>query len=90
MLGAAYLTHVVLDMFSKDTAAPFGVELLWPFSDAFTISPVLFFDDIWRGTLDKLFGLHNWIAVAREVAIVGPIVLLFWWRRGKTNQSEYS
>jgi len=83
MLGVAYLTHIVLDMFSKDTVAPFGVELLWPFSDAFTISPVLFFDDIWRGTLTALFGLHNWLAVAREVAIVGPVVGLLWWRRRK-------
>ncbi len=83
ILGAAYLTHIVLDLFSKDTAAPFGVELLWPFSDAFTISPVLLFDDIWRGTLRELFGLHNWLAVAREVAIVGPVVAFVWWRRRK-------
>lgn len=83
ILGAAYLTHIVLDVFSKDKTAPFGVELLWPFSDAFYISPVLVFDDIWRGSLAKLLGLHNWLAVGREVAIVAPVVALIWWRRGR-------
>jgi len=81
ILGAAYLSHVLLDMLSKDTAAPYGVELFWPFSDTFTISPVLVFDDIWRGTFEKLLGLHNWLAVLREIFIVGPVVLWLGWRR---------
>lgn len=89
ILGVAYLSHVLLDMLSKDTAAPYGVELFWPFADTFVISPVLVFDDIWRGTLAKLFGLHNWLAVAREVAIVGPLVLvMLWWRRRRARYSE--
>jgi hypothetical protein len=43
----------------------------------------LVFDDIWRGTLAKLFGLHNWLSVAREILIVGPTTALglWWWRR---------
>jgi membrane-bound metal-dependent hydrolase YbcI (DUF457 family) len=83
VLGACYLSHIVLDLFSTDTAPPYGMQLFWPLSQEFYISPVLLFDDIWRGTLAKLFGLHNWIAVAREVLIVGPpaLVTLLWWRR---------
>ncbi len=81
VLGLSYLSHVLLDLTAKDTAAPYGLELLWPFSDRFVISPVPLFDDIWRGTLPKLFGLHNWLAVAREIAIVGPpVALLLLWR----------
>lgn len=81
VLGLSYLSHVLLDLLSKDTAPPYGLELLWPFSERFVISPVLVFDDIWRGTLSKLFGLHNWIAVAKEIAIVGPpVALLLLWR----------
>ncbi len=85
ILALAYLTHILLDLFSKDTSAPYGLELWWPFSDAFYIAPFTVFDDIWRGTLQKLLALHNWLAVAREVLIVGPVVLFFWWRR---RQSE--
>jgi membrane-bound metal-dependent hydrolase YbcI (DUF457 family) len=83
VLGVSYLSHVLLDMLSRDTAAPYGVELFWPLSGEFYISPVLVFDDIWRGTLAKLFGLHNWLAVAREVLVAGPptAVAFWWWRR---------
>jgi membrane-bound metal-dependent hydrolase YbcI (DUF457 family) len=83
VLGGCYLSHILLDLFSKDTAAPYGMQLLWPLSNEFFISPVLVFDDIWRGTLARLFGLHNWIAVAREFLIAGPATALafLWWRR---------
>ncbi len=82
VLGGCYLSHVLIDMLSKDTAPPYGLQLLWPLSNEFFISPVLIFDDIWRGTLAKLFGLHNWIAIAREVLMVGPPTALtfVWWR----------
>ncbi|MGH9319942.1 MAG: metal-dependent hydrolase, partial [Vicinamibacteria bacterium] len=82
VLGAAYLSHILLDMLSKDTASPYGVELFWPLSDRFYISPILVFDDIWRGSLGKLLGLHNWLAVAREILIVGPVTALaVLWKR---------
>ncbi len=83
VLGAAYLSHLLLDMLSKDTAPPYGIQLFWPLSREFYISPILVFDDIWRGTLGKLLGLHNWLAVAREVLIVGPPAALafLWWKR---------
>ena len=88
VLGVSYLSHVLLDMLSKDTAAPYGLQLFWPLSGEFYISPVLAFDDIWRGTLAKLFSLHNWLAVAREVLIVGPpTALSFWWWKRRQGYS---
>jgi membrane-bound metal-dependent hydrolase YbcI (DUF457 family) len=83
ILAVAYLSHLGLDLFSRDTAPPYGLQLLWPFTDAFYISPILLFDDVWRGTLAKLFGMHNWLAVSREILIVGPLTALVWvwWRR---------
>ena len=89
ILGLAYLTHIFLDVFSKDTSAPYGLELWWPFSDTLTIAPYTVFDDIWRGNLEKLLSLHNWLAVAREVLVVGPVVLIFYyWWRPQGRQSE--
>ena len=85
ILGLAYLSHILLDLFSKDTSAPYGLELWWPFSDAFTIAPFAVFDDIWRGTLPELLSLHNWLAVAREAVIVGAVVLVFWWSRRRQS-----
>jgi membrane-bound metal-dependent hydrolase YbcI (DUF457 family) len=88
VLGVSYLSHILLDLLSKDTAPPYGLEILWPVSDRFYISPILVFDDIWRGTLAKLFGLHNWLAVAREILIVGPpTALAFLWLRRRQGYS---
>ncbi len=89
VLGASYLSHVLLDLLSKDTAAPYGLQLFWPLSDEFYISPVLLFEDIWRGTLAKLLGLHNWLAVAREILVVGPPTALAfsWWMRQRHKLS---
>ncbi len=81
VLMAVYLSHILLDMVGRDTTPPFGVQLFWPFSEAFYISPVSLFDEVLRGTIGKLFGLHNWLAVARETLILGPIAVLLWWRR---------
>ncbi|MCI0410427.1 MAG: metal-dependent hydrolase [Acidobacteria bacterium] len=80
-LTFAYASHLLLDLFSKDTAPPFGIQLLWPVSAGFYISPVLVFDDVWRGSLAMLFGWHNWLAVGREVLLLGPLAALAWrWR----------
>lgn len=87
-LTVAYLSHLFLDLFSEDTAPPFGVQLLWPFSADFYISPVLVFNDVWRGNLAKLFGMHNWLAVGRELLLLGPIVGLVWWWRRRTLHSR--
>ena len=76
LLGIAYFTHIALDYFSKDTSAPFGMELFWPFSKEFFIAPFVIFDDIWRGTLAQLLSLHNWLAVGQEILYIGPICIL--------------
>ena len=89
ILGVAYLSHLALDLFSKDTSPKYGLELFWPFSERFVIAPFWIFDDIWRGTLAKLLGLHNWLAVGREVLIVGPVVgLIWWWRHGRADHDQ--
>ncbi len=81
VIAAGYLSHIILDMLTKDTTPPFGVQLFWPFSDAFFISPVTIFSDVWRGGLAVLFGLHNWLAMGREILLLVPVVGLLWWLR---------
>ena len=85
ILFAIYLSHIFLDLLAKDTTPPLGVQLFWPFSEAFYKSPTFTFDEVRRGTLGRLFGLHNWLALAREVAILAPVGAIVWrWR----NRSE--
>jgi inner membrane protein len=78
-LTLAYASHLGLDLLSKDTAPPFGIQLFWPFAPDFYLSAVLVFDEVWRGSLAKLFGLHNWLAVAREAVLLAPLVGLVRW-----------
>ncbi|HSF17268.1 MAG TPA: metal-dependent hydrolase [Vicinamibacteria bacterium] len=92
VIGGAYLSHVLLDMLAVDKVEPYGVELFWPLSDRFFISPILVFDDVRRGNLRLLLSAHNWLAAAREIAIVGPIVLGLGWltRNNRRNPSRSS
>jgi membrane-bound metal-dependent hydrolase YbcI (DUF457 family) len=82
----SYLTHLGLDLLSKDPSPPSGLQFWWPLSDDFYISPVLVFDEVWRGSLARLFGLHNWMAVGREVLILGPVAGAAWWWRSRRPQ----
>jgi len=88
VMGSAYFSHILLDMLTKDTTVPFGVQLFWPFADAFVISPVSVFSDVWRGSLTVTFGLHNWLAMGREILVLMPAVGLLWWLRRRCGQVE--
>lgn len=83
VLFAVYLSHIFLDILGKDTTPPFGVQLLWPFSDAFYMSPLIIFDEVWRGTVGRLLGLHNWLTVVREMVILVPLCAVLWWWRNR-------
>jgi membrane-bound metal-dependent hydrolase YbcI (DUF457 family) len=86
VLFAVYLSHIVLDIVGKDTTSPFGVQLFWPLSDAFHISPIHIFDEVRRGTVERLLGLHNWLAVLREIVILAPLLAALWWWRSRFSK----
>jgi membrane-bound metal-dependent hydrolase YbcI (DUF457 family) len=88
VIASGYLSHILLDMLAKDTTPPFGVQLFWPLADAFLISPVTVFSDVWRGSLALLFSLHNWLAMGREILLLVPVVGLLWWLRRRRAQLE--
>jgi inner membrane protein len=74
----AYGSHVLLDALARDTSAPYGVPALWPVSVAYWNAPVPAFEDIRREDgvgefLSSLFSAHNARAVARELALMGPV-----------------
>jgi membrane-bound metal-dependent hydrolase YbcI (DUF457 family) len=78
MTGAA-LTHPLLDCFSADTSAPFGVALLWPFSNEYYISSVALFSDVHKSAdasefFASLFNLHNLLAIRDELLFAGVIL----------------
>ena len=81
LMGLAYASHLVLDMFSPDPLRFNGVPLFWPISDRHFILPAQVFLDIRRdpgadGFLASLWHLHNVRAMAREVLIMAPLILI--------------
>jgi membrane-bound metal-dependent hydrolase YbcI (DUF457 family) len=76
LLGTAYGSHLFLDYFAHDGSKPYGIPLLWPFSDRHFIAPVDVFFSIHRGEFSDLFSWHNFFAVLIEIAVLAPIVVL--------------
>ncbi len=82
--GIAYATHLLLDWLAADQSVPYGLQMLWPFSDRFFISGwQLFRLTERREIFTTPMIVRNVIAVAQELAILGPIVLALWLIRVK-------
>jgi len=77
--GGLYLSHILLDLLVNDPSLPFGVQLLWPFSDSYFISPVTIFAsfdyfDQTIGILSSLLSVHNLQTMVREILLMAPLV----------------
>jgi inner membrane protein len=88
----AYTSHILLDFFTMDTSAPFGEQLLWPFSSEYYLSPVSIFRDVSKGSTNATFfstalGSYNLKTLALECGIFIPLV--FFIRYMKTGKHEY-
>jgi len=94
--GLAYASHIVLDLVTIDKAAPYGMQLLWPFSDAYMLAPWAFFLNIEHGNLGEsvftiipaIFTAHNISAIGFELLILGPPALLMFLWQGATNRKN--
>lgn len=90
--GGIYGSHVGLDLLVDDPAPPLGAQVLWPFSDAYVISPVTpfmrfdyFSPDV--GMIGTMLSLHNLTTVAFETLLLSPFALLAWYL-GRVNAKQ--
>lgn len=81
-----YFVHVLVDMAAVDLRPPIGVELLWPFSSKYFISPIIVFPPVHKKDLMDLFSIDNIVTGAIEIAIFLPILVVSYWYR-KSNLS---
>jgi inner membrane protein len=81
ILGAAYGSHLVLDLLTVHLRVP-GIPLLWPFSSEVFLSPVVLFSRIDHGaSWDAFINWNNVMAVLSEAVLVGtPTVIFCAWR----------
>jgi len=83
MIFLVFYSHLLLDFFTRDFVAPYGLPLFWPFSGRYFIAAKPVFIDITRSQqshdfLASLFSRHNLAAALREILIMGVIVLAVW------------
>lgn len=79
--GFIVLSHLVLDYFTIDRRAPFGLQFFWPVSKAYFISPFVLFQDVQKSAtnatfIPSLFSAHNGLTILVEMLIVGPAVAI--------------
>ena len=83
---------LVLDWLGKDTSPPPGLTVLWPFSRAYYQTGWDVFGEVSRRYwLPREFILGNLWAVAWEVAVLAPLLVIawaFWSRRTLVRKSE--
>ncbi|MCJ7526075.1 MAG: metal-dependent hydrolase [Candidatus Aminicenantes bacterium] len=75
-----FSSHLLLDFFSWDFGAPFGIPLLWPFVNRYFIAArPIFINVIRSGRSDdffiSLFNRHNLAAAGREIMIMGGVLV---------------
>ena len=85
MCAGAWATHLLVDWLSADQSAPRGIQLLWPFDGRWFISGWdLFIGSERRDLISVPTMRRNLEAIAQEVAILLPIVIVLWLVRVKT------
>ena len=86
-VGAAYLSHVLLDWLGQDATPPLGITALWPFGQAYYISHIDVFWGISREPWRPGAFWHDVLSVAREVIVLLPCaVAAYWLRRPRGRQ----
>jgi membrane-bound metal-dependent hydrolase YbcI (DUF457 family) len=85
---AAVGTHVLFDWLGSDDSPPLGVMALWPFSSEFYFAKAFVFEAISRRYWLSGFVSHNLLAVAREVAILLPILGVTYYLRSTSQGAK--
>ncbi|NER80683.1 MAG: metal-dependent hydrolase [Leptolyngbya sp. SIO1D8] len=70
---AVYLGHLGLDLLMVDRIFPFGLQLLWPFSQTFFVSPIVLIPGL---NFEQLLSGRNFCVVIVEILLVTPLIVL--------------
>ena len=94
----AYGSHLLLDFFTQDKRAPFGIPLFWPVSSDSFMSPWQVFGGVKHGVpgdsletaLGYVFSVANVATVAVEVVVLAPVLLASWFISGRLARRRQS
>ncbi|MFC1657198.1 metal-dependent hydrolase [Candidatus Moduliflexota bacterium] len=75
-------SHLLLDLFTRDPAPPYGMQLFWPFSREYHLSPRTFFPNLDRHPFDLSVVGRALPVAAFELVIFLPLLAVAEaWRR---------
>ncbi len=84
MCAAAYGSHLLLDWLAVDMTKPYGLRMLWPFSDRWYISGLDWFPPTERREFFSLAAFRiNLFAMVYETAVLLPVLGVLWLVRVK-------
>jgi membrane-bound metal-dependent hydrolase YbcI (DUF457 family) len=87
--AAAYASHLLLDWLGVDRYPPAGIQLLWPWSDAWYISGWNIFNQTLRQQVFTAPVMRqNMLAIAQELAILLPLVYVIWIAARRRSRSR--
>ena len=79
---AAALLHPLLDWTTEDTSAPYGIPLLWPFSDERFNAAWSLFPHVRKGSPSDLLAWHNVRVLLFEFSLCVPLLFGILWLPG--------
>lgn len=80
LAGSAYMTHLLLDFFTRDPSTPVGIPLLWPFLDTTFASPIPPLPRVIHSSVSAI-NLHNFLVAGLESVVFGALLVLVLKRR---------
>ena len=86
-LAVSHASHLLLDWLGVDRFTNPGIQVFWPFSDAFYISDVNLFPPVERRIMRPDAFAVNLTAALTELVVMGPIAAAAWLVR-RTRRSR--
>lgn len=72
LFTALALSHLALDLVTRDARPPYGIPLFWPFSSAYVHAPFSVFPFMRRGSWALILSPANWWGPVIELLVLGP------------------
>jgi len=74
LFTALSVSHLALDLVTRDAKPPHGIPLFWPLSSAVVHAPFDLFPNVQRGALAALLAPANWWGVVMEILLLAPVL----------------
>ena len=74
LFTALTVSHLALDLVTRDARPPYGIPLLWPFSSLYVHTFLDLFPNMQRGSLAVVVSAENFRALLTELLLLGSVL----------------